>query len=460
MRFVIIFLVVLLSIAALYLYMPPVVVISMYSFLAIILLLILFKQNLMYVLLLWFLLDLLKAFGGLKFHMIPGFTPDRTLWVGLFSLFLLDTVLYKRKIMSGNLKVEAAMLLMCIYILISTIVSGTFFKAEKGLDISFLFTGYVVPFSIFFIAKNTINDESKINKTFLFFALAGLYLGITGIFEHFGLKQLVFPGYIMDPRVGIHFGRARGPFVQAAVNGSVIGMIFFMVFYLLFQNYKKWVKIFLIMTIVIMMITLLFTYTRACWLAFSMAILVIPLFYPKSRLAFISVVFILAVSAGIIMKFGPDSRTYTKKSLVGKENVSINEAVKERFGEAGPIYNRINLLAAELRMLADNPLFGSGFNTFQKLAPKYFSPIKGIPYARGEDTVNRHLSLEGSPMKNMVVIFIGIFIVFLINIEFIEMHFFEFPNSLFYMVAGIVAGLYQRSMQRPKLEAEDVAVIR
>ena len=32
-------------------------------------------------------------------------------------------------------------------------------------------------------------------------------------------SALVFPRYIVDPSVGLHFGRARGPFVEAAANG-------------------------------------------------------------------------------------------------------------------------------------------------------------------------------------------------------------------------------------------------
>ena len=53
----------------------------------------------------------------------------------------------------------------------------------------------------------------------------GFYLGLTGIFEYLQLKQFVFPSYIMNPWIGVHWGRARGPFMNSGINGAVTGMI-------------------------------------------------------------------------------------------------------------------------------------------------------------------------------------------------------------------------------------------
>ena len=43
----------------------------------------------------------------------------------------------------------------------------------------------------------------------------GAYLSLTAVAEKLGITGLEVPGYISDPTVGIHFGRARGPFVDA-----------------------------------------------------------------------------------------------------------------------------------------------------------------------------------------------------------------------------------------------------
>ncbi|HEX5146180.1 MAG TPA: O-antigen ligase family protein [Conexibacter sp.] len=63
--------------------------------------------------------------------------------------------------------------------------------------------------------------RSERDRRTLLLALTGLgaYLALTALFEIAGPHALVFPRYIADPAYGIHYGRARGPFVEAAVNG-------------------------------------------------------------------------------------------------------------------------------------------------------------------------------------------------------------------------------------------------
>src|SRR5438093_1302521 len=50
----------------------------------------------------------------------------------------------------------------------------------------------------------------------------GAYLGLTAVFEGLGLDALIVPRYIADPGAGIHFGRARGPFVEAVADGLAL----------------------------------------------------------------------------------------------------------------------------------------------------------------------------------------------------------------------------------------------
>src|SRR3712207_9200411 len=50
----------------------------------------------------------------------------------------------------------------------------------------------------------------------------GAYLGLIALFETVHLNSLVWPRYILDPNVGIHLGRARGPFAEAGANGMAM----------------------------------------------------------------------------------------------------------------------------------------------------------------------------------------------------------------------------------------------
>ena len=226
------------------------------------------KRGLEDLLLLWFILLVFKEFGALPLPMLPDIFPYRLVWVLMFGIYLFDLILKRRERILPVTGLEVAMILFTILCLSSMLLAGTLYSTEKGLTLSFFLNGYGFPFSIFFISKNVVDNEKQIKKIFIVFALLVLYLGLTGIFEHFQMKQFVFPHYIMRSWEGGTWGRARGPFMNSSVNGTAIGMMIFMVIYLLLQERIKWKRNLLVIVLVISLVTLLFTLTRASWLAF------------------------------------------------------------------------------------------------------------------------------------------------------------------------------------------------
>lgn len=412
-------------------------------------------------LLLW--LSALLLFGSWKMieiPMFPDFPLDRIIWIIIFMVFFVEIAIRRRQLLPIT-KIEMMMILFCIVCLISMVKAGTIYKAGHGLVLRNFLNGYAVPFSIFFIGRNIFDNEQKIRKLFQFLLIIGIYLALTGIFEHFHFTSLVFPRYIMDPDVGIHFGRARGPFVQAAANGTVLGMLFFISIYLVIHKPKILYKIFYGILIALMSITIFFTYTRAVWLGFFLSLLIIPLFYQRVRKVFFLTYFIL-----IIIVFFNWSNVKSEDRTVGGVTA------------IGPVYDRINLYSASLNMFIERPILGFGFNTFREVSPEYFHKVSGIPFTGVglgiHDTlagilvelglvglipllliffyVFRHSlklyrSLYSKPFlgKGLVVTFWGISVVFFVNIQFIEMRNFQFPNSLFFLLAGILVGLNQRA---------------
>ena len=87
-----------------------------------------------------------------------------------------------------------------------------------------LVTGYLMPACVYWIARQSRLTQR--NVAFVHGALAcfGIYLAITGLAEVSRQWWLVFPSYIADPSVGLHFGRARGPMVQAVSYGFFLGV--------------------------------------------------------------------------------------------------------------------------------------------------------------------------------------------------------------------------------------------
>src|SRR5207253_622867 len=102
----------------------------------------------------------------------------------------------------------------------------------------------------------------------LFLAALGVYLGVTSVCEHFGVTTLVFPKYILDPKIGIQFGRSRGPFLDTIGNGGMLLVSFLFLAYLSssLKGFKRAVTFLLTLLVVL---GIYFTETRAIWLGLA-----------------------------------------------------------------------------------------------------------------------------------------------------------------------------------------------
>jgi len=489
----------LISIFAFYNLMHPIALLILYGFLAIFpLMVILIKKNLFNGLLLWFVFVLFNYFGKISLPKLPDIKPERLVWVSIFGIFLSEIVFKKRKNVLGIGRIEIAMFLLSVLILVSMINAETVYVNERGLALSTLLSGFVVPFSIFFLAKNIVDEGKKIRRLFIFFSIIGLYLGLTGIFEHFKMHSLVFPSYIYNPNVGIHLGRSRGPFLNAGTNGMVICTIFFMVFYLLKHDCKKWMKVYLGITMISMLITLLFTFTRSAWLSFIVSVPIIPIFFRKTRVAFACAVFALILIIPVYkqlqtMEGSSDVNTQLSARHLLRSDAELKDKLVGRAANLGPVYLRLNLYGAAWWMFLEKPFFGFGFGTFKEASPAYWHKIEGVPYLAYGKGLSNHdtlagilvelgligLSLvifiivmilresiklyhslpsEGFLAKKFVAIFWGMFIIFGATSQFMDTRLFIFSNSLFFMMAGIIAGMYQRYQIYGRF-VEDQAVI-
>lgn len=417
--------------------------------------------NLVNIVLFWFVVVLFgNLTGKLVLPMLPKISLYQIVLLILIFAFFSQVVIGKLRLLPLTV-IEIAMFLFCIIAFISQVNAGIVLRKGMGIKIANLFNGFVFPFAVFYLSKHLIDSGQKLGKVLIFFIGIGLYLTLTGICELTPpLSGLVFPRDILDPYVGIHFGRARGPFLQAAVNGTVLGMIFSLGLYLSLSEYVKPARRKICQVITALMpIGIFLTNTRACWLGFLASTLVAAKFYPKFRKVFLIGLILFAMVATI--------------KLVTKERE------KGRFSQMGPIHSRIHIYNASLRMLIEKPFFGFGFDNFQFTSPRYFTAIKGVPYY-GETVVPHdtflgilvelglvgfipliiiylcifsyslrlyhHLPRDDLLGKDMIAIFWSVGMVFLVNMQFIDMRYFVFPNALFFMLAGIVVGLYQKRL--------------
>ena len=184
----------------------------------------------------------------------------------------------------------------------------------------------------------------------------GLYLGFTGIFEIVGPHALVFPRYIMNPHVGVHFGRARGPFVQAAVNGLALYACIAASLIALREWRTRWVRLLACLGIAVCSFSLLLTFQRTIWIGVAVASLVVLLAARELRRYVIPILVTVAVVVGLAFLLIPSVRAHA--SL--------------RAADVTTVQNREALDAAAIAMVEARPLFGFGWGRFLAVAPNYF----------------------------------------------------------------------------------------
>lgn len=390
---------------------------------------------------------------------LPDLSIDRVLFICLVAIFISEVLVKKRRLfpLTG---INYSMALFCLFAVISMIWTGGIVKDGGRLQIGELLTGYIFPFSMFFISENIYDDPQKRDGFIKFILLVGLYLCLTAIFEHFDVNRFIFPKYIIDPRVGIHFGRARGPFAQAAVNGTVLGIVFLASFYFLFKPDRNilW-KTCSFILLMLAPLAIFFTYTRAPWLGAFLGLILIMVYIARiNKKLFMVIVIALCIFSLLSVWLFLDDNTISQAS--------------GRFGHKNPVYDRLNLYIATVNMFMHNPLFGVGFGRFSDNVMKYYKNIDSIPFQNAEasehDTfagilaemglvgifliacvyfliISRSIRLyrrldnaHDIAGKSAVAVFWGIMVVYVVNSIFIEMRYFEFVSSLFFIFAGII----------------------
>jgi O-antigen ligase len=231
----------------------------------------------------------------------------------------------------------------------------------------------IIPAFLFYIARRITFDLDAFLYLMRFFKVVGLYLGITGILEHYSVEALIFPSYIMDPYVGLHFGRSRGPFGNSVVMGGALCLIFFWVLWE--QIHVKRSPLNLVV-LAVTLISIYFTDTRSAWLMFATSVAVLAIITKQLRkpcLAVATVLLVVYVS-GVASKFSIYQPTLFSR-------------------RQGPVDDRKNIIHASYLMFQDRPILGFGYGNFLKYSPPYFKEMEGVAL-RGEGE-GQHNTLLG-----------------------------------------------------------------
>lgn len=225
----------------------------------------------------------------------------------------------------------------------------------------------LIPFLLFLLGPLLFSTVAYRDMLLKSLTLIGLYLGVTGLLET-AAPALVFPSYIMNPDVGLHFGRVRGPFAGSEAMALASAVCAGAAALLFSRRLPKWTFLALVVSILDLVVVVLTT-TRSAWVGVAAGLVVALALSPEIR-RWIPQMAVIGATAviGVVL---------TMPNLV--------DTIFERSSSRGPIYDRLSSNAAALRLLEDLPLTGIGWRRFYP---------HGAEWARQSDTL---------PMNNAVI---------------------------------------------------------
>jgi len=218
---------------------------------------------------------------------------------------------------------------------------------------SLLAAKFVVPFALFHISGIVFTREKGFRQFEIFVLVTLAYLSFTAIAFLVGAQSLIFPRFILDPSLGHHADRARGPLLQAVANGVSLNVLGLLAVHAYRRGRAGEIKAWLLMAS--LPVAVLATMTRAVWLAFAGSVLALAFVVKSRALRRNCLLFSLVAGAGLAMLFVTD----------------YGSTLRERMQERGPVEYRTAVYAGGWEMFLQKPLIGWGFHRMPEELPRH-----------------------------------------------------------------------------------------
>lgn len=396
---------------------------------------------------------------------IPGLfdiTVERVLFACLLAILVLGACTGRLSFRS-SMTIEVLMFFFVCVCVVSMVRHGfTPQLPEFPSPWNIFITGYFFPFLVFiFVKQYLVSDRDIFWIVTVLFAL-GSYIAVTAFFEFFDLRQFVFPRYINDPTVWLHYERARGPFLNGAYNGTAM-LIGCACGVHLLHHTSGIRRVCIGLLLLCFVPAVFFTQTRAVYVGFFiLAALLTARYatgYPKWKLYAMPA----AVALVLLLAFSP--RLASEDRRAG----GVMQAIE--------VEQRLGLMKRSTLMFFDRPFFGVGLAQF---IPASLKEYQGkVAFFASNEALAQHnhllgmlveLGLAGTMLylaiivvifrrlvhllrilpaagfagKNLAVVMIGMWIVYLVGNFFAEPSYNLFINAVPFAIAGIADRLCLR----------------
>lgn len=293
---------------------------------------------------------------------LPGLiSPDRLLLIAAFVVLLAQDPARGQRPYVRLTPTHVVLLVAAAFAVCSAIAAGT--VGDRSTIFPLIDRFGLVPFMLFLAGPVAFATGAQ--RRILLGALlaVGVYLGLMALFQGIGLHALVFPKYIVDLSAEIQTGRARGPFLDAAINGVALFYCAIAAMIAYATDPQPWVKRIALAIAALCLFDLIFTQERSVWIGAVAAILCAAAAAPalRRRLLVLGPLAVLAIVAAFVVIPGLYAHT------------------TERIGDQRTEWDRLNLDKAAENMILARPLFGFGLGTFTERSAPYFQQNPDFP---------------------------------------------------------------------------------
>ncbi|WP_420176370.1 O-antigen ligase family protein [Luteococcus sp. OSA5] len=220
-------------------------------------------------------------------------------------------------------------------------------EATDSYKLYMLVDRIVMPLLMFAAGPMVFATRARRMLLLKFMTLLTIYWGITAIGEIAHQDWLVFPRFIMNPDVGIGYGRARGPFLASEPMGMACALGFFTSGLLASMTTGRWRRLALA-AMAFGFIGDALAMTRTLWLALLAGVLVIGVLVPALRRRLPMMIMGSVGSAAVALLAIP----------------GLLPLLVERLTTSRSIYDRVLTNDAAMRIIEAKPFTGVGWGNF------------------------------------------------------------------------------------------------
>jgi hypothetical protein len=323
-----------------------------------------------------------------------GGLPDLTIERMCLALLLgcvVTTFVLRREPMGALQPVEIGLWAYALACGLSALMHGGFDGGKAADTMNALSYTALYPAIAVMIVTRTQTSSRDLMWFSAILTLFAIYLGVTAILERTPYTWALFPPAIGDPAEGMHWGRSRGPFVNAAIDGTVLAQLLPVALLLREVGTRVWRGV-AIVAVCLISAGVYLTDTRVCLLALVVVTIVGSLLQGPSRGTY-RVLLVGLLLAGLI-------------------RFTIGAVLVPRLDDTDPVDTRLNLMLASAEMILAHPVLGAGFGTFQELSREYYNAARifgNLSYQKEWANVGSHSNFL-TPIAEMGLLMGGLYL--------------------------------------------------